>query len=67
MISNPYINATVKINYIVVDCKQNTLEEDNVVLRDRALAKLSKDRASEEVRHALNVWYYTEDTRYPHS
>lgn len=59
MISNPYIKAPVKINYIVVDCKQDTLEEDNVILRDRALAKLSKDHAVAEVRHALNVWYYS--------
>jgi hypothetical protein len=59
MITNPYINAPVKINYNVVECKKDVLEEDSVILRDRAIAHLSKNHAVAEVRHALNVWYYS--------
>jgi len=46
-----YLNNPPTIRNIVVDCTQDAYE-------DRAISKLSKDRAKAEVRQAVNRWYY---------
>lgn len=54
-----YLNHPPKINYIVVECKKDVLEEDSVILRDKAIAHLCKSDATAEVRRAVNAWYYS--------
>lgn len=53
-----YLNNPPTIRNIVVDCKHDDYEGENLSRRHRAMEKLRKEHATSEVRHALNRWYY---------
>jgi len=53
-----YLTNPPTIRNIVVECEKGKKEKVHMTRRDRALVKLSNDRAVAEVRQALNRWYY---------